>query len=335
MKRAIALVAIAGLFFACKKESSKGTTVVGYVYSYNGQYPLGGIKAYIESSPSAYDYTDSEGYFEITDPPAGSQVLVLESGSFKTTINIQVKEDEENIVSTKDNPIKFGKETVSPVKMAVVYGSYDEIQALLDSIGFPQISSPDVDSTGYVMYSSYTDILYNPAELSKFDILFLNCSGYESFRDDQTAITNLKDYINNGGSLYVSDWAYDAVEATFPEYIDFYGDDSLAGSAKVGVSEDNVNSVVIDERLQEALGKNRILVNFNLGGWVIIDAVSNQTEVWVRADSVHTYTETLLNKPLMVRFNYGGGQVIYTSFHNEAQVTKDMIEILITVIYSL
>lgn len=68
---------------------------------------------------------------------------------------------------------------------------------------------------------------------------------------------------------------------------------------------------------------------------MVIDNVSNQTEVWVRADSIHTYTETLLNKPLMVRFGHGNGQVIYTSFHNEAQVTRDMIEILITVIYSL
>lgn len=334
MKKFMLLAIVMGIFFSCKKES-KETTVVGYVYSYNGKYPLGGIKVYIESSPSNYDYSNSEGYFEITDPPTGNQVLVLESGSFKTSINIEVKEDEENVVSTKDNPIKFGKETTAPVKMAVVRGDYDEIEALLDSIGFPRISSPDVDSTGYVIYDYYSDILQDPSQLSKFDILFLNCSDYQTFRGDSMAITNLRNYVNDGGSLYASDWAYDAVESAFPEYIDFYGEDSIPGSAKQGMSESNVESKIVDERLKEALGKDEILVNFNLGAWVIIENVSSQTQVWVRADSVHTYSQTLLDKPLMVKFNYGNGQVIYTSFHNEAQVTEDMIEILITVIYSL
>lgn len=334
MKKLVGGVMIALLLLYCKKES-KETTVVGYVYSYNGQYPLGGIKTYIKADPQNYDYTDSEGFFQIENPPTGNQILVLESGSFRTEINIEVKENEENIVSTKDNPIKFGKETVSPVKMAVVYGSFDEIQALLDSIGFPQISSPDVDSTGYVLYNYYTDILYNPAELAKFDILFLNCSSYETFRTDSTAITNLKNYVQNGGSLYASDWAYDAVETTFPDYIDFYGEDNIAGAAKVGMAESNVEADVMDDRLKEALGKDKIYVNFNLDAWVVIENVSSQTQVWVKADSIHTYSETLYNKPLMVRFGYGNGQVIYTSFHNEAQVTRDMIEILITVIYSL
>lgn len=245
-------LAVAGMVIlmlvSCKKES-KETTVAGYVYSYNGQYPLGGIKAYINTQSSKYDYTDSEGFFQIENPPTGNQILVLESGSFKTEINIEIKENEENVVSSKDNPIKFGKETVSPVKMAVVYGSYDEIQALLDSIGFPRISSPDVDSTGYVFYNNYTDILYNLSELAKFDILFLNCSDYWDFRTDNTAITNLQNYTQNGGSLYASDWAYDAVEATFPDYIDFYGEDSIAGSAQQGMSENNVKSEILDQRI--------------------------------------------------------------------------------------
>ncbi|MEO0231926.1 MAG: hypothetical protein ABIM29_05225 [candidate division WOR-3 bacterium] len=334
MKKVVVFVFLIGIFFACKKKTGE-TNVMGYVYSYNGKYPLGGIKSYIQSSPSNYDYTNSEGYFEIKDAPSGDQVLVLESGSFKTTINVKIKKGEDNVVSTKNNPIKFGKETISPVKMAVVYGDYDQIEGLLDSIGFPKISSPDVDSTGYVFYSYYTDILYNPQELSKFDILFLNCSSYEDFRQDNIAINNLKNYINSGGSLYASDWAYDAIEATFPEYIDFYGEDTIPGDAKEGESEENVSSRVSDERIKEALGKEKIFINFNLGEWVIIDNVGNQTEVWVKADSIHTYTGALFNKPLMVKFNYGSGKVIYTSFHNEAQITQDMIKILITVIYSL
>ncbi|MCX7994433.1 MAG: hypothetical protein N3A65_01500 [candidate division WOR-3 bacterium] len=52
--------------------------------------------------------------------------------------------------------------------------------------------------------------------------------------------------------------------------------------------------------------------------------------------TVHDYyNNELPNRPVMVRFDYGEGTVLFTSFHNEAQNTADMNVILVRIIYEL
>ncbi len=333
LNKRMSILAILGIFViltSCAKEDVG--TVIGYVYTANGSMPLAGISVFVKDSPSISTNSDTAGYFEVEEVPTGEQVIVLESGSFKNEIEIDVK-DGENVISTKDNPIKLGSgEGAVKVKMAVVYGTYDAIEEILDTLGFPQISSPDVDSSGYVFYNAPDDVLNDLALLNKFAIVFINCGADETV--DSTMINNIRQYIQNGKSMYASDWAYCFVEKPFPEYIDFFGEDTIDGDAKVGNAEVVTASVLADDLIYQ-LGKNTMEINFDLGAWVVMDGVSSNTEIMIKANVHDIYGQELPNRPVMVRFNYGTGRVLYTSFHNEAQNTTDMDKILARIIYEL
>jgi len=316
---------------SCKKEKDEGT-VVGYVYTANGLMPLAGVSVYVKEIQSISTKSNSEGYFELKEVPTGTQTIVLTLGSFKNEIKLNVRSGE-NVISTKDSPIKLGTgEGAVKVKMAVIWGSYDSIQDILDSLGFPRISNPNVDSTGYVLYYSPSDLLNDLNLLNKFSIVFINCGADEYI--DPTMINNIKEYVQSGKSLYASDWAYCFVENPFPEYIDFYGEDTIPGDAKVG-EEEMVTALVVDQGLKEQLGKDNVEINFNLGSWVIMNEVSNNTQTMIKATVHDFYGNTLPDRPIMVKFKYGNGRVLYTSFHNEAQNTEDMEKILIRIIYEL
>ncbi|MCX7994432.1 MAG: carboxypeptidase-like regulatory domain-containing protein [candidate division WOR-3 bacterium] len=243
-------------------------TVVGYVYTANGKIPLAGVSVYVKSQTSIATKSDKAGYFELEKVPVGTQTIVLKSGSFKNEIEVDVKGGK-NEISTKNNPIKLGTgEGAVKIKMAVIYGSYDRIQDILNTLGFKQLSSPDVDSSGYVLYDDPYDLFYNLTLMSKYAIIFVNCGADETL--DSTMIRNIKQYIHGGKSMYVSDWAYGFVERPFLEYIDFYGDDTVDDDARAGLAE-LVSATVLAQDLVEQLRKNTMQINFDLGSWVIMD----------------------------------------------------------------
>ena len=80
------------------------------------------------------------------------------------------------------------------------------------------------DSAGSALSRSITD----------YDIVFLNCGngcepsngGYatalsDPLTDFSESNTTLRNYVNGGGALYVTDLSYDFIEQAFPEYVDF------------------------------------------------------------------------------------------------------------------
>lgn len=84
-----------------------------------------------------------------------------------------------------------------------------------------------------------------------------------SFAIDSTVIANIQTYVNNGGKLYVTDWAYDFVEQAFPDFMDFEGGGDgdattaeTSDAAQVGDSEDaNANNLVSNATINDATMK--------------------------------------------------------------------------------
>ncbi|MBP7963054.1 MAG: hypothetical protein KA003_13815 [Caldilineaceae bacterium] len=176
------------------------------------------------------------------------------------------------------------------LKIAVTPSGYDDIGAVLQQMDYKFVNISD-------------EQLQNRKLLSKYNVVFLNCSGACSSYA-QTSASGLREYVQNGGSLYASDFAADYIEAAFPKHINFKGKTGNAG---------NVQAKVVDVGLREVLG-NQLPLNFDMGSWVQIESVSKTHEVDVYL--------TVNDKPILAVFNYGDGQVIYTSFHNHAQVSK-------------
>ncbi|MDO9173179.1 MAG: hypothetical protein Q7V62_00150, partial [Actinomycetota bacterium] len=128
-------------------------------------------------------------------------------------------------------------------------------------------------------------------ELSFFNAVFVNSGtrGLGAFRynnqlqpDDSLLLdTESMDHACNfatgGGTLVVSDWAYDLVEYCWPDAMEFFGDDLVPDAGQVGMPDD-VLADVHGDKLVEALGTT-INLSYNYTAWSVVESVGADTEV--------------------------------------------------------
>ena len=155
--------------------------------------------------------TDADGYFTLEGLPPGSYIIMVEKGSFSTSFPVDfpggVFELPEDECLLPDS-----------VNIAVVMGEYDHIEGILNQL--------DLE---YDLYNEtdYLALVLDSNQLNEYDIVFFNCGMPFTWMNQLIPFTNnLSDFVENGGSVYASDWAHAVVEATWPTYIDFLGDDN-------------------------------------------------------------------------------------------------------------
>ena len=208
-------------------------------------------------------------------------------------------------------------------KLAVTPPGYDDIGDVLQNLGYDSTEITEAD-------------LANSTKLAGFDSVYINCS--ES-ADNQlgAAASALKSYVQNGGILYASDWANGLIEAAFPGKISFYKGDTGGGyeedDAYGRVGDDGtVTARVLDPGLISVLGKTNIEVTYDLPYWVIIDSVASDVKVHMSGPAMAIgatgESSSLGDKPYVVSFSEGEGEVLYTTFHNEAQTSSDVESVL-------
>ncbi|GDX82166.1 hypothetical protein LBMAG42_39770 [Deltaproteobacteria bacterium] len=142
----------------------------------------------------------------------------------------------------------------------------------------------------------------------------------DSLLQDPEAIQNVCDYVEANGSLFVTDWAYDLVEACWPDKIEFLNDDEVVDDAQVGVAGELLADVP-DEALATTLESTVANVTFNYSAFTVMDSVADDVEVLLSGDVTYDPgggDEMKVQKgvPLMVRFPVSkSGQVTFSSFH--------------------
>ncbi len=288
--------------------ADNGGTIVLTFTAPNGTTPIAGADVSVSNCTGK---TDGNGSIQMMDVPAGSHTLTIKKGIFQVSTDVAVESGQE---------LNLGKVSLSPdaKRMLVIPGSFDRIQDVLTRLGFVY------DSVDCGTFSSWSQDSVNA-----YDYLFFNCGAGCNYYD---LGDKLVQFLNSGNKrVYASDWSYDIAEAIDSSAIDFFGDDASYGSAQVG-NEGQVMAHVVDPDLQQALGRDSMLVNFDLGSWVVMTGVGPQTDVLIRGDAyitTHSGSDsTIYNAPFAVIYPYGQGKVLYTSFHNEAQNTQDMDVIL-------
>ncbi|MEW5849106.1 MAG: carboxypeptidase-like regulatory domain-containing protein [Myxococcota bacterium] len=286
--------------------------------------------------------TDAKGQFTLISVPAGKHTVRYTAGKFAgEKEEVEICADDTRIIGQAPGS------TVAPTLRAsclpvnddqdlgVVTGSYDQIQEVLNRLGFRNLALVTGEDGSWK-----NSLLQDFAELSKHDVVFINCGVGDAFFADaaesQVAVQNLRQFVAGGGSVYASDWAYTVVEATWPEAIDYYGDDAVFGAARGAAAAEDVTAVVAEPALRDALGTSQMKVNFNLGAWVAMVDAAPSTKVYVRGPAT-VGSEQLTNIPYVAGFKPvgGGGNVIYTSFHQEAQTTRHMDMILELLVFQL
>jgi hypothetical protein len=305
-------------------------SVQGRVCAPDGQTWLADATVYVERADGtrAQDATDGDGRYLLEGVPAGSQTVHVEKGSFTTTFTVTVS-------AGQTTTIPDAQCALDPpdIRVAVVTGEWDRVEDVLDDIG--------VDPANIILYdgSSSTwvgDLLDDYTVLSQYDIVFFNCGVFDfGFSFQTTAINNLRQFVSQGGSVYASDQAYDIVERAWPDAIEFYGNDALANQAEDGQETDDLTGRIVDLGLAGSLGSNIIDLHYPLLAWAAMQSVADYVTVYIRADAPLLNAPTLTDVPHTVRFSAGQGRVLYTSFHQESNISPMMQQALRVLMFEL
>jgi hypothetical protein len=265
--------------------------VEGKVIAKNGTKPIGGAIVFtIDNKNQVYHtYSNTDGTFSLT-APEGNTTLHIQTGNglnFRTETPVTIKKDEVTSVPSKDSKLN------QVAKIAYVEGSYDEIEAIITSLGY---TATEI---------SYHD-LKNFNTISQYDIIFLNCgsrnltqTGTNNPGNDLSVFNNLSTFITNGGSIYSSDWAaaYLVGGDKNAPYCGVYGGfldlPKICFNTNGNVAMYN-NCSVSNTAMASAIGFNTLNIQYDQPLWQKIQHYDPLFwEVLVQKD----------NEPLMIRTN--------------------------------
>lgn len=155
----------------------------------------------------------------------------------------------------------------------------------------------------------------NQRVVSQYDVLFINClcdltqvAGPGMVCSPRANKKALNEFVTKGGVLYVSDFAYQNITEIFPGRIRFSKD---FGQPQL-VSVD-----VVDPEIQAFTGP-KTTVDFNTI-YIPVASVTNDCTVYMIKDR---------KEPVLVSFPHGDGHVVYTAFHNTANISDKLAEVI-------
>ena len=241
--------------------------------------------------------------------------------------------------------------------LAVTPEGYDNIGEVLDNLGFSSTEISEADLNNLSDLSKYDSVYINCS--ATIDSVSSTTASAIADYVKGGGIIYASDYANS-----VIEAAFpDKINFYRPDSSAGTTSSVLAQQARVGNSG-KVTAKVTDSGLASVLGKKEIEVNYNLGAWAVIDSVANGVKVHMRGpvnifdysastanleayqdidysdpksleelqklnESISESTQkTLKDKPFIISFTHGAGEVLYTTFHNEAQKTQDMAKVL-------
>lgn len=336
-------------------------SIVGKACAPSGEI-LGGATVHIrgvDCEGQAFEMsvqTDRHGEYQFDNVPAGVHDLTISIGSFSGDHLVRVTDGQTTDLTLAVEKICLD---ASNVRIAVIQGAYDRVEQLLGNLGLTY-DIKGHDDGGALLFPNpreAREFLSDLRAMQQYDIIFINCgllwnnlgSGARP-----AIVNNLRAYVNGGGSLYASDWAHHFVESTFPEMVDFYGNDANTSEALNGFAPQTIPASVVSTDLEARLGRTQTSIEFphnparNIlnNNWAVAEGAGSGALVHLQGDvklcanrsSCNSAGATVPNAPLLVSYvTPGGGTVFFTSFHNESQdgISHDMEEILKFLIFQL
>ncbi len=215
--------------------------------------------------------------------------------------------------------------TAVDFKAAVVTGDYDDFGVLFETLGITDYLEVN-GQTGDEMVDFLTDL----DAMSEYAVVFFDGGHLEEgiFYDSSGAVNptvdlvlaTLQSYVQQGGTVYASDWAYDVVERAWPQAIDFMGDDLVPDAGQVGEA-DVVVGTVLDSGMESAIGTGEMAVTYDMFVWPVILDLGPGTTAYLVGDAPYTMDQqeqTAPNSPLMVGFDDGEGRVVFSTWRSRA-----------------
>ncbi len=185
------------------------------------------------------------------------------------------------------------------------------------------------------------------AKIQKYDIIFLTCSGVPSEWLDtrigelaregsQTFTPNsqmlervhrtLHEFLRQGKTLYASDWHLAVLSGAFPELLNEELLD-VAGKAQ------DVEAEVTEPELANMLQARKVPLRFDQPEWRPAAFSEDKVKVYLKG-TFETMEGQRVHAPLLVKFPFHDGTVIFTSFHNEKQNSETELKLLHYLVFS-
>lgn len=283
------------LFISCKKEQTPEELVslgniTGKIVAANNTIAIKDATVFILNEGKVYiTHSDVNGSF-VLEAPAGNRHLTIQTGDgsmFRT---------EMDVVVTAGQTTQIASQAVNLTQVATlayVAGTFDKIENIL------------VDSMGYTATPLTWNMLSSLSNIAAYDAIFINCTSDANMPVVSGATdTTLANYVANGGSLYVSDWAVRALvgkqgSSSDPCNIERVGGfitDSLLCVRKTGVTGSFLHAPIVSTSLQAYLNKTSIdEIVYNLNSWEKINTLD--PNFW------ETLVTDPTGNPLLIRTN--------------------------------
>jgi hypothetical protein len=203
------------------------------------------------------------------------------------------------------------------LSLAVTPPEYDDMGKLLDTLG-----------PGYRHAGISVNELLDPAKLSQYDIVFLTCGTGDLWNQEEVALKlrqSVRQFVSGGGTLYASDLRFEILEIAFPEFVD-------PTRAPTRGDRQIVQARVVEPGLKHALGST-ITLNFDKPSWFAAALKGPELTTYLEGDFKDVGGRPA-SAPLLVKFPFGSGTVIFTSFHNETQNSETETALLRYLVFS-
>ena len=246
-------------------------------------------RAYCEQCldpPGRWLFTDSHGDFEMLNVIVGNYWLVMQKGQFRRDIQIAVYEDQVVDLTTdlttlpSEHDPEHGRWTP---RIAMAVGNHDQLEDILGKLGLGGVDSDGEylrtatsgrvhiwENGGWgfdaVSFGTLSQLVNDLEQMLQYHIIFIPCSGTEntSALMNQAVLRNIRDYVQAGGKLYVTDWSGEWNDNVFPEQVTLGPDEDTPANAydrasdtwttwlfgdADGSSYDSPNAEAVDEDL--------------------------------------------------------------------------------------
>lgn len=307
-----------------------------------------------------YAYTKADGTFELAAYATGKQHLVVQKGQFRRVRDVDVVTGDQNVAGDltrlpgKNDPASH--DTIP--RIAMVVGGYDHIDFSMQKLGiqeFYRYGDGPIDlggpPPGTKTNKTANDLLGNAGELAKYHVALLPCAAMGASRDDNTNTwqcygptaaqkTAMQGYVDAGGKLYVTDFAYEAVRQTWPGFITFYDRDmnplvntsDAIGSGCRSGAEDTAGNPQ-DKGLSDWLGAIGEGSPQLKAAWSRMQKVNPQPGFDAKGNPVTITPKVWMtssvdgvgNLPATVSFQQRCGRVLFSTYHCEGDVASGLI----------
>jgi hypothetical protein len=302
--------------------------VRGRVCTADGSRPLDDARASITAVGGAEvaNLTDADGRFLLEGVPAGDQILVIQKGTFRSERQVSIPAG--SILQLDEDDCALEPDAI---RIAVVRGSeFDHVEQVLGSIG---IDEANID----IYDADWAEQLLGADErVRDYDVLFLNCRSAEPvYLASQPMRTLMRSFVADGGSLFASDQAYDLIERTFSDKINFVGSETTLADADQGAAVDNLSASIVDFDMAGLFGRSTASLRYPLSRWSMMESVAGDVDVYLTADAATIDNRTVRDAPQIVGFDHENGRVTYSSFHQEPGSHPDQLRILQLLMFEL